>query len=269
MTAQSEEHPADHIDGNTPILDVSGLTMSYPGAATPVIQGLDLHVRRGEFVCVVGPSGCGKTTLLRAVTGLAEREAGIVQICGRDVHGPAPEIGVVFQEYGRSLLPWLTVRRNVELPLRYQRLSRTEVRSRCEEALRAVGLWDARDKHPWQLSGGMQQRVAIARALAYRPELLVMDEPFASVDAQTRAELEDLLLSLWEQQQMTVVLVTHDIDEAIYLADKVVVLDSGPSRVLEVLSLDLDRPRDQIRTKAEKRFSDARARVFDLLRTRG
>lgn len=250
------------------VLEVNGLAVSYPGADAPVIRGLNLRVAQGEFVCVVGPSGCGKTTLLKTVTGLGAPDAGTIQVCGRDVRGPAPEIGVVFQEYGRSLLPWLSVRRNVELPLTYQGLTRETARSRGEEALRAVGLWDARDKHPWQLSGGMQQRVAIARALAYRPELLVMDEPFASVDAQTRTDLEDLVLSLWERRGMTVMLVTHDIDEAIYLSDRVVVLDSGPSHVIAEFTPGLARPRDQVRTKADPRFAGARRRIFELLRHR-
>ncbi|MEU8798618.1 ABC transporter ATP-binding protein [Spirillospora sp. NPDC048819] len=251
-----------------PVLEVSGLVKSFGGAAgeAPVIDGLDLRVPRGAFVCVVGPSGCGKTTLLRSIAGLAPHDAGEVRVCGKAVHGPSRELAVVFQEYARSLLPWSTVEANVRLPLKYLPLSRAEVATRVKDALQAVGLWESRGKHPWQLSGGMQQRVAIARALAYRSEVLLMDEPFASVDAQTRTDLEDLILKLWEQQDMTVVLVTHDIDEAVYLADTVVVLSTSPARVIEQRTVSIARPRDQIATKTDPEFAEHRARIFELLK---
>jgi ABC-type nitrate/sulfonate/bicarbonate transport system, ATPase component len=165
-------------------------------------------------------------------------------------------------------MPWLTVEKNVTLPLVNKGLSKRDMRERAREALDAVGLADVPGKYPWQLSGGMQQRVAIARALAYQPEVLVMDEPFASVDAQTRFELEDLAHSVRERFGITVVLVTHDIDEAVYLADRVVVLGSSPCQVREIIPVDLPTPRDQVRTKADPRFTKLRSRVFELIRAR-
>ncbi len=265
MTNERTAAPAATTEGRESVLRVENLMAAYPGSP-PVIESLDLDVRAGSFVCIVGPSGCGKTTLLRSVAGLMPRAAGSVEVCGRTVQGPARELAVVFQEYTRSLLPWATVAANVRLPLRYQSLARSEIDARVEEALRAVGLWEARDKRPWQLSGGMQQRVAIARALAYRPTVLIMDEPFASVDAQTRSDLEDLLLEVWARHDMTVVLVTHDIDEAVYLADEIVVLSTSPTRVLETRQVGLARPRDQIATKAEPEFAEHRAEVFERLK---
>lgn len=251
-----------------PVLDIRGLTKGYGerGRSAPaVLDDLTLQVQQRELVCIVGASGCGKTTLLRTVAGLLGRDSGEVLVCGKPVQAPPAELAVVFQEYGRSLLPWLSVAGNVALPLRYRAIGKRERRGRVEEALTSVGLWDVRDKAPWELSGGMQQRVAIARALAYRPALLVMDEPFASVDAQTRAGLEDLILRLWAEQDMTVLLVTHDVDEAVYLADRVVVLSSGPARGVAQLAVDLPRPRHQLATRALPGFSALRAQVFHAL----
>ena len=168
----------------------------------------------------------------------------------------------VFQDYSRSLLPWMTVQANVVLPLRARRVPRARRETLASDALAAVGLSEHGRKYPWQLSGGMQQRVAIARALAYEPEILLLDEPFASVDAQTRADLEDLLLDVWTRTGLTVLLVTHDIDEAVYLADRIVVLSASPTRVKETIAVDLPRPRDQIATKELPAFAHLRAHVF-------
>ena len=202
----------------------------YASAAGPRIALADItfDVARGEFACVVGPSGAGKTTLLRCLAGLMPPTSGEALFEGAPLRSVPDGIGVVFQDYGRSLFPWLTVARNVELPLRVRRVQRAARAGRVAEVLASVGLADAGGQYPWQLSGGMQQRVAIARALAYRPDLLLMDEPFASVDAQTRFELEDLILRVRDEFGVTVVFVTHDIDEAIYLADRVVVLSTSP-----------------------------------------
>jgi NitT/TauT family transport system ATP-binding protein len=175
-------------------------------------------------------------------------------------------MALVFQDYSRSLMPWLTVRKNVILPLRHLHLAKAELKARCDEALEAVGLSHAENQYPWQLSGGMQQRVAIARALAYRPEILIMDEPFASVDAQTRFDLEDLCLTIREDFGMTILVVTHDIDEAVYLADRVVVLGSKPARVLRVVDVDLPSPRDQISTRALPEFAEQRTEVLALIK---
>src|SRR5215212_4700224 len=181
------------------LLEVRHLHLAYAGRRRTVeaIRELDFTVDEGEFVCVVGPSGAGKTTLLRCVAGLLPPTSGEVVLAGAPVTGPPAGMAVVFQEYGRSLFPWLPVHRNVELPLR--QLPRAQRRARAAEALAAVGLADVPDAYPWQLSGGMQQRVAIARAVAYRPSVLLMDEPFAAVDAQTRADLEDLIRDVWRR----------------------------------------------------------------------
>jgi NitT/TauT family transport system ATP-binding protein len=173
---------------------------------------------------------------------------------------------MVFQEYGRSLLPWKTVNGNIDLPLRYQDLDAEERRRRIDDSLQAVGLSGFGDRYPWQLSGGMQQRVAIARALAYQPKLLLMDEPFASVDAQTRADLEDLVAQVQDRFGITIVLVTHDIDESVYLSDRVIVLSKPPSTVLAQVDIALPRPRDQIITKAMPRFVEKRSAIAELIR---
>jgi NitT/TauT family transport system ATP-binding protein len=213
------------------LLEIKNIAKTYGrGAkATPAIADVSFVVDDREFVCVVGPSGCGKTTLLKCVGGLLRPSRGEVLLRGKRVTSPPEEMALVFQEYGRSLMPWASVRNNVLLPLRHKRLGRNERKSLVEEALGAVGLTRFIDHYPWQLSGGMQQRVAIARALAYQPSILLMDEPFASVDAQTRGDLEDLVLRVREEFAVTIVFVTHDIDESVYLSDRVVVLTHAPT----------------------------------------
>ena len=228
------------------------------------LREITFTVGRGELVCIVGPSGCGKTTLLKAIAGLLPATAGTVELDGARVTGPHPRMAVVFQEYGRSLMPWMTVRGNVELPLRHK-LSKAERRRKSQEALDAVGLGDAVNKYPWQLSGGMQQRVAIARAIAYDPEILVMDEPFAAVDAQTRADLEDLVRAVWEKFGVTVLFVTHDIDESVYLGQRVIVLSMRPTVVQEDLVIDLPAERDQLNTRALPRFTELRTHVYEQI----
>ena len=249
------------------ILEVAGLVKSFGDGdrSELVLNGLDLSVAAGEFLTVVGPSGCGKSTMLRCMSGLLPFDSGQVRIAGDLVTRPPDSLGVVFQDYSRSLLPWLSVQRNVELPLRYKELGREEREERTRSALRAVGLEQHRTKRPWQLSGGMQQRVAIARALAYRPALLLMDEPFASVDAQTRAELEDLTLELWAEHSMTVGFITHDIDEAVYLGDRVIVLSSTPTRIVREVPVPLPRPRHQLYTKQLPEFAELRSEVLRAL----
>ncbi len=189
-----------------------------------------------------------------------------MRLDGELVTAPPERLAVVFQDYSRSLLPWMSVLKNVLLPLRAKAITRETRLQRAREALKAVGLAGTEDRYPWQLSGGMQQRVAIARALAYQPEALLMDEPFASVDAQTRADLEDLILRVRTQFGVTVVLVTHDIDEAVYLADEVIVLGGSPTRVRERIHVPLPQPRDQIATKSLPAFAELRGRVLGLIR---
>ncbi|RGE20006.1 ABC transporter ATP-binding protein [Leucobacter sp. wl10] len=263
MTATTTEAPAR--------LSVQGLAKTYDTkkGAVPVIADLTFEVHAAEIVCIVGPSGIGKTTLLKCLTGLQSITSGTARIDGKPIDGPPEEMALVFQEYTRSLMPWLTVEKNVRLPLGHLRLPSAEREERIRSALTAVGLAGAEAKYPWQLSGGMQQRVAIARAIAYRPEVLVMDEPFASVDAQTRFELEDLCLKIREEFGMTIVVVTHDIDEAVYLSDRVVVLGERPARVTEILDIDLGGLRDQITTRALPGFAELRTRILELIRKAG
>jgi NitT/TauT family transport system ATP-binding protein len=246
------------------MLEVSGVRKVYDahGRRVEAIRDLTFTVSDGQLVCVVGPSGCGKTTLLRCIAGLLAPTAGTVRVQGATVSGPPPGLAVVFQEYGRSLFPWLRVRDNVELPLRSGRLPAARRRELVDAALAAVGLEDAHHAYPWQLSGGMQQRVAIARAVAYQPRVLLMDEPFAAVDAQTRAELEDLIRDVWHRLGVTLLFVTHDIDEAVYLGQRVIVLSAAPTVVVEDLAIDLPDQRDQLGTRADPRFTELRGHVY-------
>jgi NitT/TauT family transport system ATP-binding protein len=246
------------------MLEVNGIRKVYDGHGRRVeaIGDLTFTVADREFACVVGPSGCGKTTLLRCIAGLLEPTAGQVVVDGRPVSGPPPGLALVFQEYGRSLFPWMRVRENVELPLREKRMPAARRAELVDTALDAVGLADAHRAYPWQLSGGMQQRVAIARAVAYEPGVLLMDEPFAAVDAQTRADLEDLIRTVWQRLGVTLLFVTHDIDESVYLAQRVIILSAAPTHVVETLEVDLPDTRDQLSTRADPRFTELRGRVY-------
>jgi NitT/TauT family transport system ATP-binding protein len=246
------------------MLEVTGLRKVYRSGSREVeaLRDLTFTVAAGELVCLVGPSGCGKTTLLRCVAGLLDPTGGTVRIDGTPVSGPPPGMAVVFQEYGRSLFPWMSVRDNVELPLRQKKVPRARRRELVAEALSAVGLDGSESAYPWQLSGGMQQRVAIARAVAYEPAILLMDEPFAAVDAQTRADLEDLVRALWQRLGVTILFVTHDIDEAVYLGQRVLTLSASPTVVQDELIVDLPAERDQLHTRADPRFTAQRTRVY-------
>ncbi|MEA2321380.1 MAG: NitT/TauT family transport system ATP-binding protein [Solirubrobacteraceae bacterium] len=234
--------------------------------ATEAIGDLSFEVAKGEFVCIVGPSGAGKTTLLKTISGLMAPTSGEVELAGEPVHGPPERMALVFQDYSRSLYPWMRVGENVAFPLRRKKLAKDERRHAVERAVESVGLGGSIDKYPWQLSGGMQQRVAIARGLAYQPEVLLMDEPFASVDAQTRADLEDLVLRVRHDFGVTVLFVTHDIDESVYMGDRVVILTPRPARVHEVLDVDLPRPRHQVETKELPQFAHLRAHVYRAIK---
>jgi NitT/TauT family transport system ATP-binding protein len=249
------------------MLEVSGLSHRYGTGekAHTAVNELSFTVEAGQLACIVGPSGCGKSTLLRAIAGLLPPTSGTVSLHGDRVDGVPDDLAVVFQDYSRSLFPWLTVAKNVEFPLRWGKLSKAERRAQAASALEAVGLSGVGGKFPWQLSGGMQQRVSIARALASRPALLIMDEPFASVDAQTRFELEDLLRRVQAQQGTTVLLVTHDIDESVYLGDRVLVLSKSPARIVADLPVGLPAQRDQITTRESAEFVTLRGEVARLL----
>ncbi|HEX5492957.1 MAG TPA: ABC transporter ATP-binding protein [Mycobacteriales bacterium] len=250
------------------MLSIDRVGMRWPGpdGGTEAIREISFDVGEGDFVCLVGPSGCGKTTLLKCLSGLLTATSGRVALHDRPIDGPPERMAVVFQEYGRSLFPWMTVHGNVALPLRQQKMPKAERERAVAAALAAVDLPGVARQYPWQLSGGMQQRVAIARALAYQPEIMLMDEPFASVDAQTRADLEDLIRSVWREYGMSVVLVTHDIDEAVYLGERVVVLSDKPTVVREELAVDLPAERDQVATKALPAFAEIRSHVYNLIR---
>jgi NitT/TauT family transport system ATP-binding protein len=256
--------------GEPAVVSLQSVRKSFrvSGQERVALAGISFEVRRGEFVCVVGPSGAGKTTLLRCMAGLAAPTSGEARFEGAPLQRVPEQVGVVFQDYSRSLYPWLTVNRNIALPLKARGVDRSTRAARTAEVLGSVGLADVGRHYPWQLSGGMQQRVAIARALAYRPELLLMDEPFASVDARTRFELEDLILRLHHEFSVTVIFVTHDIDEAIYLADRVVVLSAPPGVVSEVVQVGLPRPRDQISSKEDERFARHREHILGLVMSR-
>ena len=249
------------------MLDVRGLHKVYGDRHRGVeaIRDLTFSMRSGELVCIVGPSGAGKTTLLRCIAGLLPATSGEVLLDGRRVDEPPLDMAVVFQDYSRSLFPWMTVRQNVELPLKEKKVARGDRRRLVDEALRAVDLFDRQGAHPWQLSGGMQQRVAIARAVAYEPKVMLMDEPFAAVDAQTRADLEDLIRALWQRLGVTVLFVTHDIDESVYLGGRVLILSGAPTTVLEDVRIDLPAERDQLTTRALPRFTELRSHVYELI----
>jgi NitT/TauT family transport system ATP-binding protein len=246
------------------LLEVRGLKKVYDGRQRPVeaVRDLTFGLDAGDLVCVVGPSGCGKTTLLKCMAGLLSPTAGEVRLRDARVTAPPPGMAVVFQEYGRSLFPWMSVRDNVALPLRNKGMARRLRQDLVAQALASVGLADAHHAYPWQLSGGMQQRVAIARAVAYQPDVLLMDEPFAAVDAQTRADLEDLIRDLWRKLGITILFVTHDIDEAVYLGQRVIILSSSPTVVREELEVDLPDRRDQLTTRSDGRFTELRAHVY-------
>ncbi|MER8751514.1 ABC transporter ATP-binding protein [Mesorhizobium sp. M1050] len=243
-----------------------GQFVTVDGEATDrvtVLDGVDLSIRKGEFITLVGPSGSGKSVLLDIIGGLTQATGGDVQLDGRRITRPDPKTGYVFQQY--ALFPWRTAVANIEYALEVRGVAKAERTATAHHLLALFGLAGFEDRFPNQLSGGMQQRVAIARALASNPEVLLMDEPFAALDQQTRELLQGELLRIWGKIKTTVIFVTHSIDEAIFLADRVVVMTARPGTVKEIIDIDLPRPRDgDIRASAE--FNTYRARVWDVLR---
>jgi NitT/TauT family transport system ATP-binding protein len=225
------------------------------------IKQLDLTVKQGEFLAIVGPSGCGKSTFLDMIAGLAKPSSGEIFIDNRKITGPALDRGIVLQGY--ALFPWRTVRKNVEFGLEIKKIPEKDRKEISQRYIELVGLKNFEDRYPHELSGGMKQRVAIARALAYDPEVLLMDEPFAAVDAQTRETLQEELLRIWEKTKKTIVFVTHGIDEAVFLADRVAVMTANPGTIKDIIPINLPRPRDGIRSSAE--FGWVRHKIWELL----
>lgn len=242
-------------------VELETVTKSYGGAAA-VISGLSLRVSPGEFVSVLGRSGIGKSTLLRMIAGLEQPDSGRILVDGKEVVEPPAQLGYIVQDYSQSLFPWLKVSSNLALALPRRRLTRDDISSRISAVLKSVKLPGVENRYPWELSGGMQQRVALARALLREPRLLLLDEPFASVDALVRMELEDLTRSLAIDNGVTTILITHDVDEAVYMADRVLVLAGKPACVCDEVRPGLPRLREHHITRSHQDFLSSRARVI-------
>ena len=245
--------------GNFVIRD---LNQSFPrddGSRLVVLDHLSFEVQDKEFVCILGSSGCGKTTLLRLIAGLDEAQAGSIILDGEEIRGPNPKVGMVFQEY--SLFPWRTVNDNIAFGLEMKGMGKEERYRIAEKYLDLVNLSQFRTSYPSELSGGMRQRVAVTRALALDPVLLLMDEPFGALDAQTRNMLQKELLEIWEKTKKTIIFITHSVDEAVFLADRIIVLTPRPGRICQIFPIELKRPRD--RTSVE--FAQVRRQVLDLI----
>lgn len=252
---------------NRAVIDVHDVahTFSVHGTEKTAITALTFRVWQREFVGIVGPSGCGKSTIVRILAGLLLPTRGEVSVEGKVVRKPPDDLLVLFQQYEKSLLPWRTVESNIRFGLENRTLSRQERRRRVDESLEAVELADVAHHYPYQLSGGMQQRVAIARSLARRPKIMLMDEPFSSLDALTRADLQDLTLRLWAQYGQTVLFVTHDVDEAVYLSTRVLVL-GRPAFLREDVQISLGPSRNQTTTRELPHFLGTRRYILDLIR---
>jgi len=261
-----------HTSLTTKFIEIQGVEQTFKTAKGyfPALRNVNLNIAKGEFVTLIGHSGCGKSTLLNLIAGLTYPTAGSLICANREIKGPGPERAVVFQNH--SLLPWLTCFENVYLAV--ERVfggteSRSQLKARTDAALALVGLTPAAQKRPGEISGGMKQRVGIARALSMEPKVLLMDEPFGALDALTRAKLQDELLQIVATTQSTVVMVTHDVDEAVLLSDKIVMLTNGPAATIgEVLSVDLPRPRNRVQLAEDVQYLQYRKAVIDFLYTR-
>jgi len=245
-----------------PILSIEGLKKTFrtnDGGTLEALAEVSFDIPENDFVCIVGPSGCGKSTLLRMIAGLERISAGGIDYRGKPVSRPQREIGMVFQEY--SLLPWRTVLDNVALGPEFGGVPRSERKAKAREYLRLVGMEDFSQAFPHELSGGMRQRVAIVRALANDPDVLLMDEPFGALDAHTRILLQKELLRVWENRRKTILFVTHGVDEAIYLADRILVMSARPGRILEMIDVDMERPRD----RAHPAYGQLAERILSIL----
>jgi NitT/TauT family transport system ATP-binding protein len=260
----------DRSDARAPdrlMLKVRGLGKTYDPSAPPVLQGLDLEVADGEFVSILGPSGCGKTTALRAVAGLVEQSSGTIYVNGRESTGPSADKAMVFQ--GFNLFPWMSALHNAAFGLEMQGVPKKERRQRAAEYMELVGLSDRLEYYPAQLSGGQQQRVGLARALAIEPKLLLMDEPFGALDALTREQLQEMLVQICEQKGLSALFVTHSIDEAIYLSDRIIVMGATPGLVLATFDVHLPWPRAEYNWRAEPEYAELREAAWKLLDVTG
>lgn len=244
-----------------PKIRIQDVCKTYHSARGDVhaLEKVNLDIDENEFVCIVGPSGCGKSTLLNILAGLETYDSGVVTLNGEDIVGPGSERGVIFQQY--ALFPWLTVRKNVEFGLKYQNVSKQEAREIADHYIKMVDLTEFADKYPRELSGGMKQRVAIARGYAVSPDVLLMDEPFGALDAQTRAQLQEDLLHTWEQERKTCFFITHDVEEAVLLSQRVVIMSARPGRVKEIVDISLPYPRNQ-ETKLHDDFILLKNRIW-------
>ena len=243
-------------------IEIQNVTKSYEGrdGRFLALDTVDLQVQQNEFICVVGPSGCGKTTLMNIVAGLLTPTTGSVTVRGETVTGPGKGKGVVFQQY--ALYPWLTVRKNVEFGLKMKHVDKARRQELAEKYIRLVGLEKFADAFPKELSGGMKQRVAIARAYATNPEVLLMDEPFGALDAQTRAQLQENLLNTWQTERKTCFFITHDVEEAVLLATKIIIMSAGPGRIREIVDVNLPYPRNQ-QTKLTPAFNELKNNIWN------
>ena len=250
-------------------LEIDNLFKSYKSADSTefsVLENINLHIGENEFISVIGHSGCGKSTLLKIVAGLEKQSAGMVRLEGKEIRKPGADRMMVFQHYG--LLPWLTVRENIRLAVDevLQNLGRPEKISLVNEHLAMVNLMSAADKYPDQISGGMKQRVGIARALAIRPKMLLMDEPFGALDALTRGKLQKQVLDIWENHKQAVMMITHDVDEAIYMSDRIVLMTNGPAATIgEILSVPFSHPRDRQQLRESKEYYELRNYALNFL----
>lgn len=256
--------PVSAVSARKPLIEFRGVNHDFGNR--PILRNIDLTIGESEFVCLIGPSGCGKTTLLRMVGGLLTQTSGEVTFAGKPVTGPAKEISFMFQDYSKALLPWRTAAGNISLALEAAGMPTAQRPARIQELLEKVGLGSHADHYPVQLSGGMQQRVQIARCLAQEPSVLLMDEPFGALDAMTRQALQDEILRLIAVSKTTVVFVTHDLEEALYLGDRVVALYPNPGRVAQVFDVDLPLPRNQLTTREHPNFLRLRRELFDFIR---
>ncbi|RPF49004.1 NitT/TauT family transport system ATP-binding protein [Hydrogenoanaerobacterium saccharovorans] len=240
------------------IRDVKKIYQSSRGDVV-ALNGFNLDITENEFICVVGPSGCGKSTILNILAGLDTASSGTIYVDGEPIQGPSPERGVVFQQY--ALFPWLTVKKNVEFGLKLKGLSKQEISETADHYIKMVGLEDFKNSYPKELSGGMKQRVAIARAYAMKPKLLLMDEPFGALDAQTRTQLQSELLKTWEDERKTCFFITHDVDEAVILAQRVIIMSARPGRIKNIIDIDIPYPRTQ-ETKLDPRYIELKNLIW-------